>query len=612
MNADNAKPQTWLSICVLGIFFASLACAEEWQAWGPFGGTAVSIAVDPRDASQILTGARDGQLFRSTDRGATWRQLSFGRFLAGNVKVVAIDPSLRTHYWVGVSGEQASSNGLWESRDAGVTWMQTLTGLGVESLALFPGKSSTVAVGTRHGLFLTTDGEHWTRVTPEGHPDLEDIVSLAFDPGDARVIYAGTPHLPWKTTDGGKNWTAIHTGMIDDSDVFSLHVSASNGANVFASACSGIYRSQDAGGHWKLLQGIPNTSRRTHVITQHPSNPGIIFAGTTDGLFRSTDAGGAWTRLNHLQINAIAFDPLRPETLYLATEHGGVQISTDGGTTIRPSNDGFHARNVTAAAGSGSLQYVSTAYEGSEGGVFVRSGVGWRGLGGTVFMTENVRSLAVTKGGLLASTGDRLLQSKDGGRAWSKLSNPPPGSRYVVAGVGSETWVGADRGVFRLSEGGWRKAVATTSQVRAIRSVGQRVIVRTDTSALISPDAGMSWRTIQTKGLFDAAVSCQGSVLLATSAGLLVTRGAASPTPAVGIPDGTVSAVVFHESRCLEAYAVQFGALYKSVDGGSHWAAVDAVSPLADVTTLWMSESADDLLFATVPGAGVFRLKIPR
>ncbi|MEO5926488.1 MAG: hypothetical protein ABIR70_21900 [Bryobacteraceae bacterium] len=586
----------WLLLCLLPV-----SRAADWQPWGPFGGSVISIAVDPSEPSHLLAGARNGQLFHSSDHGSSWSQLSFGRNLSGTVRVIAIDPSVKGHYWVGISAEQEASNGLWESRDAGQSWMQHLSGLAVESLALFSG---TIAAGTRHGLYRTIDGEHWDRITPEHHSDLEDIVSVAFDPTDAKTLYAGTPHLPWKTTDGGKTWMAIHTGMIDDSDVFSIHVSASAPTQVFASACSGIYRSRNAGGRWALLQGIPKSSRRTHVIVQHPANPQMVFAGTTSGLFRSTDGGTRWTKLNSLAVNAIAFDPAKPNTMYLATELAGVQISTDSGVKVQPSNEGLHARNIRASASFGSLQFLSTAYEGSQGGLYIHSAAGWRKLGAATFSSDNIQSVAVSDGRLLVSTDQRILQSKDFGRTWTRLPTQPPGRGLKVA-IG---WAGSDRGLFRLTGATWKKAVTTTAPVRGIRTAGKQVIAWTNQSAHVSPDDGKSWRNIPATGLFSAAASCDGSVLLAMSDGVSVALPGAAPIVTQGIPPGTVSAVAFDGFRCEQAYAVQFGKLYQSTDRGLHWSAVDGPRTLSDISDLWVSSSGDDSLFAVVPGAGVFRL----
>ena len=586
------RPALHSHMLYLSLLFLTALSAAEWQPWGPFGGSVLSLAIDPHQPSVILAGARNGQLFRSVNRGQSWQQLSFGKQLSGNIKVLVIDPA--GHYWAGLTGETASSNGLWQSADSGITWTQGLAGLPVESVAQL---GSTIAVGTRHGAYLSNDGSRWDRITPQGHADLEDIVSLAFDSKDARILYAGTPHLPWKTTDGGATWAPIHTGMLDDSDVFSLQVSAADPSRLFASACSGIYRSQNAGARWKLLEGIPNSSRRTHVILEDPQNPGHIYAGTTSGLYRTTDSGEHWTRLNSFQINSIVIAD--KNTLYLATEHAGVQISHDRGATLQASNMGLHARNVAAVTTAGASTYVSTVYEGNQGGVFIASGGTWRRTGSAL---GNIFSLAADGKRLFAASSEQLYQSLDSGRTWIAVPTGVRGNILSMTTLDGQLWVGTSQGLYR---GSTTIQSAGKNPIRALKSSGAFMLARSDTAVFVSPDRGANWKAIPAKSLFDEAVSCKGSVLLATSEGL--SSEGLSPE---GIPQGTVSSVAFHPLRCQDAFAAQFGHLYISHDAGIHWTAAEIETPLAAISELWVASASPDWLCALVPGSGVFRINL--
>src|SRR5215813_4192629 len=49
-----------------------------WQMTGPFGGDVTALAINPRDADQILIGGSDSQIYRSTDGGAIWKRLRPG------------------------------------------------------------------------------------------------------------------------------------------------------------------------------------------------------------------------------------------------------------------------------------------------------------------------------------------------------------------------------------------------------------------------------------------------------------------------------------------------------------------------------------------------------
>ncbi len=588
---------------------ASVALASEWQPIGPFGGTVLSVAADHES---LLAGTRNGQLFRSTDHGQNWRQLSFGRFLNGNVHVLAIDPAAPNHYLVGIAGEDASSDGIWESHDAGLTWEHSLAGLSIESVALFPSDTSTVAAGTRQGLYLKHGPSPWTRVTPLEHAELQDIVSLAFDPTDPNVLYAGTPHLPWKTTDGGQTWTTIHTGMIDDSDVFSLHVSRADPTRVFASACSGIYRSLDAGQHWSFLDGIPRGSRRTHIIVEDTRNPDLVYAGTTMGLFRSADGGRAWSRLSTAQVNSIALDPSDPKTLYIATEHAGLHISHDRGETLEPISNGIHARNVSAIARIGSLLYAGTSYENSEGGVFLGQGPNWRRITPKgMFDTRNVRALASDGKRLYAAANSDLLQSINGGRTWTAVPKPPK-DILALAFVSKELWIGTRTGLYRKSGAIWLQTKPVGAEpVLDIQTIGKRVILRGGQSVWTSADNGATWQRIEQPSLFDASLSCDGTILLASSVGLSRAANGDSPQTVQGIPEGTVSAVAFHPFDCQQAYATQFGRLYHSTDGGLHWSPAEPQASLPSVSHLWISDSDPGTLVASTPGSGIFTRPIP-
>jgi len=198
---------------------------ESWRIVGPWGGTATSIAVDPKDSSVLLAGGRNSLLFRSDDSGEQWRILHFPKRQFGEVSAILIDPNNTRHYFVGLGG--SDRGGLFESVDAGSTWtaVENLKEVGVRALALAPSQPGTFAAATVTGIYRTVNfGKTWQLISDPNNLEMRATTTVAFDPQHAEIIYAGTAHLPWKTTDGGKTWESIHQGMIDDSDVFSIHI----------------------------------------------------------------------------------------------------------------------------------------------------------------------------------------------------------------------------------------------------------------------------------------------------------------------------------------------------------------------------------------------------
>jgi photosystem II stability/assembly factor-like uncharacterized protein len=648
--------------------------AGEWQPIGPFGGSVQSIALagDSTSGQLLLAGGRNGLLFRSAGRSigdraliqaTNWSQLTFGTPVFGTVKTLAIDQTNLQHYWAGVAGERvgdagAADSGLWESEDAGAHWHRVpdLAGLAIESFAVWRKDPKVALAGTRYGVYRTINGKNWIRISPAGNPELQDITAVAFDTGDAAVIYAGTPHLPWKTSDGGAHWRSARAGMLDDSDVFSLYVDPAKPQLVFASACSGIYRSENGGAVWKLLDGIPGTSRRTHVIMQDPRRPQVMYAGTTMGLFKSWNGGVRWNRLNGLQVNSIAFDAADSRVLYLATEHGGVVVTRDGGETLGPMNSGLLSRNISAVAGwSGAPPgrlYVSTAYEGMQGGVF-RALLGsaftnttlppeWQRIGVAAdFGGRNVTSLATSTKEVFAAAGDRVYRyveapAKAATQAhWTSL--PPPvngGEVRALRVLGDASLLAAtSNGLKRMTKGGsrWEDIPVNegigglvgemTGPVAAIHVASfadsDYILLRTPTGTFASVDSGRHWRQWQIPpeagAVYTIASGCGNRVLVATSRGLFHAEIKADQDPALrpalGIPEGTVSTVAVYPGRCATAYAAQFGKTYISEDGGARWSLLTEGGE-RDITQLLVIRLSPGQLFAAVAGQGMLVQKI--
>src|SRR3982074_2236040 len=115
--------RTSLLVLAVSLVSTALLASGSWQALGPDGGDARSLAYDSRNPDHLLLGTSTGQLFVSEDAGHNWSR--FAR-LGGDDYVldhITIDPQNPKHIYVSawsVSSQQIGD--IFRTRDGGKNW----------------------------------------------------------------------------------------------------------------------------------------------------------------------------------------------------------------------------------------------------------------------------------------------------------------------------------------------------------------------------------------------------------------------------------------------------------------------------------------------------------
>jgi photosystem II stability/assembly factor-like uncharacterized protein len=609
------------TMLVLAVSLVSTAlwASGPWQAMGPDGGDARSLAYDAHNPDHMLLGTSTGQLFTSSDAGHNWSRLAR---LGGDDYVldhIVIDPQDSNHVYVSawsVSSQQIGE--IFRTRDAGNHWetLPAMHGKSIRAMAMYKGNSKVMVAGALDGVYRTKDGGNsWEHISSANSADIKNIESIAIDPRDANTVYAGTWHLAWKTADGGANWQRINKGMIDDSDVFSVIVDHSNPSVVFASACSGIYKSESAGNQFSKIQGIPFSARRTRVLKQDPTNENIVYAGTTEGLWKTTDLGKSWKRVSNPEIvvNDVLVDPRDSNHVLLATDRSGVMASTDGTASWSTSNHGYAHRYVSAIQADNKdadTLYVGVVNDREYGGVFYSHDAGqhWlqrsAGLGG-----RDVFALKQAANGMIVAGTNRGIFGLDRNASEWHPMNSVVIERTVNAGrkgskkavtttvvanksslearvndleLGPQHWLAATtQGVFSSTDQGktWKGgAILGQQDFVSVRAAGSLVVAATRSSVLVSNDKGATWKRT---ALPSYVVSIRGAALAADSDIVIAARegayhsgddGATWEHVVNGIPAKDITSVSFDSARGrVLATSDSTGVIFVSRDGGRSW-----------------------------------------
>jgi photosystem II stability/assembly factor-like uncharacterized protein len=135
-----------------------------------------------------------------------------------------------------------------------------------------------------------------------------NCVALAESPKQEDLIYVGTDDgLIQVTEDGGKNWRKIEKfpGVPERTYVARLFASQHDAQTVYAAFDNHkmadfapyILKSTDAGKHWEPIQGNLPANGPVLAIAEDHVDPKLLFVGTEFGLFFSVTGGEKWVRL---------------------------------------------------------------------------------------------------------------------------------------------------------------------------------------------------------------------------------------------------------------------------------------------------------------------------
>jgi photosystem II stability/assembly factor-like uncharacterized protein len=519
-------------------------------------------------------------IYRSTDGGKNWTKVLFKDDQTGAIDVVFDPKNPRIAFgtlwqvnrkpWRMDSGGPGS--GIYKSTDNGSTWRQvsghglptTVMGrVGISVSGADDNRVYAAVEAERGGVYRSDDGGDSWRMMNADHELTQRAwyyMHIFADPNNADTLYVLNTSI-LKSEDGGRTFNAMRA---PHGDNHGLWIDPTNSNSIINSNDGGATVTHDGGKSWTTQDNQP-TAEFYHVDTDtrfpywvygaqqdnstvaissrprggrggsgdnfydvgggesgwvvpDPKNPMITFAGSYDGLLTeyNHDTGisrdiNAWP-LNPMGAGAanivhrfqwtfpIAVSPHDPNTWYIGGEV--VFKSTDRGTTWTPiSKDLTRNDKAKQASSGGPITQDNTSVEYYD----------------TVFC---IAESPVMKGEIWAGTDDgKVHLTRDGGQTWTDVTpkgipewikvsivDPSPvedGTAYIA--LDAQKLDGVTPYLYRTSDFGksWTKIVngipegAFTHSIKADTKKKGLLFVGTEFGVYISFDDGARWQSLR-------------------------------------------------------------------------------------------------------------------
>lgn len=230
-----------------------------------------ALTQNPVNPNIVIAGTSAGTLVRSIDGGDTWNNI--GQEIKGKINRFAHDSVKTSFVYLLLQGGD-----IYHSYDAGLNWLNWEEVKEKEIKDLKDRASEASRAGKKEDAAYLKDQaaalqeKNKTEKAPSG------IVTIVADPSRTGVLYAGLNKGLYRSTDFGKYWKPIN--IIESAEKFpilSIAINPKDSNEISFVAGNAFYRSVNGGVTWAITP--LDKTRNASFVAYDPFDPKVIFVG---------------------------------------------------------------------------------------------------------------------------------------------------------------------------------------------------------------------------------------------------------------------------------------------------------------------------------------------
>lgn len=527
--------------------------AQQWIHAGPYSAWVTTITVEQLDTSKVYAGTLARGIWKSTDSGQNWVEISngipvrtdsaftpnqtswwYGDYLP--INTIVPHPVIPDNIWAGCDG------GLLKSENGGEIWNLVDEGLpaevGVQEIAILPDKPDTMFTGLDYptgGLYKSYNGgDSWILVedVPHGSP-YYNIDCLEIDPVNSQHLFVGNYWQLLESWDYGESWDLLY----DNITIKKLVIDPDNPLNLWALRYTNIMEfvlsySTDGGYSWDYYPPIPYYWE--WVSELYADAEWNLYVQHEEYVEKSIDHGETWDQIamdlpTDGQSVRISSNPLQVNSVFTGMA-SGLYHSDNGGITNYHSENGIDNSDINVIVTHPIDSDI--AYAGGSNITYAGDSGFWktddRGSNWNRLSTEDVNVIAIDPmhPDTLYIGGDSLKRSFDGGATWEDIRGQIYGSIKALAVHPTQTNIIFCGSLYRSEDYGntWESIEVGS----LYPSYGNLIEVDTENPNVVyigandlfkSEDIGLTWEQISSVYLKSLALVPGSERLYATKSG---------------------------------------------------------------------------------------------